>query len=163
MRPVGCAFVRKGGIIMKQRTGRKLLRTLLAIGMVIGSLPMIGAFSAGSLWAQAYDGNPYSSYVNNTETVQFANSTWYIIADGSVAHYERHALLSVMVYAIRVRGDNHGVIALTGVGQDNIAGAVVPRNRDCHSGSKFFTIHYSLLSYSTVQLVFDVTVNEAEV
>ncbi len=73
---------------MKQRTGRKLLRTLLAIGMVIGSLPMIGAFSAGSLWAQAYDGNPYSSYVNNTETVQFANSTWYIIADGSTAENE---------------------------------------------------------------------------
>ena len=33
-----------------------------------------------------------------------------IIADGSVANHERHTLLPVMVYAIRVRDGKNGVL-----------------------------------------------------
>ena len=76
-----------------------------------------------------------------------AASRHYGVTDSPVLHHESNYLLAVVTEIVCVRGNNDRAIALTSVGQDNVAGAVVPRNTDaCH--------------YSIVQLVLLVTVND---
>ena len=73
------------------------------------------------------------------------------VAYSTVGHDECHRLSPFMSEIISVRCHDDRTIALTRVGQDNVSGSVAPRYAD--SGS-----HYSI-----VQLVFEVTVNDAEV
>ena len=80
----------------------------------------------------------------------FVVTTDECVSNCTICNIERDCLLSVISFVVRITCHGDGAIALTSVGQDNVTMAVVPGNTDaCH--------------YSIVQLVLEVTVNEAEV
>ncbi len=55
------------------------------ISVLLSLLMVLSVFGGLSLTAQAYDGNPYASLVNTTNTVEFNGIAWYVIEDNSTA------------------------------------------------------------------------------
>ena len=59
---------------------KQLMGVLLSLALVLGLMPGMSLTALA-----AYDGNPYASLVETTDTVTFNGIDWYIIADESTA------------------------------------------------------------------------------